>query len=319
MHIHTIDQWKHPHQFNIENSRGERNTAFVIVLTVSMMVIEVSGGLFFGSMALLADGWHMGSHATALGITIFAYRFARHHADDSRFTFGTGKVGALGGFASAIALAVVALLMAVESAKRLVSPEAIRFDEAIVVAVIGLIVNLFSAFLLKEHPHDHGGDNNSHHHHHHHHDHNLRGAYLHVLADAMTSLLAIVALVTGKMWGWVWMDSAIGMLGAAVILHWSYGLLKNTSEILLDREVKQETISAIRSAVEADSDNRIADFHIWRVSSRSLALIVSVVTHFPKSPDHYKALLVNFKELDHVTIEVNEAHSEPCLTGTDHD
>ncbi|MBF0287064.1 MAG: CDF family Co(II)/Ni(II) efflux transporter DmeF [SAR324 cluster bacterium] len=323
MHRHSLDQWKHDHQFNIVNEQGERNTLLVILLTLVMMVIEVGGGIYYGSMALLADGWHMGSHASALGITIFAYRYARHHANDARYSFGTGKVGSLGGFASAIALAVVALLMAVESIKRLISPESIQFNEAIGVAVVGLVVNLLSAFLLKDHHHHHGHDDHhhdhshdqDHHHHRHepHHDHNLRGAYLHVLADAMTSVMAIVALFAGKLLGWIWMDAMMGIVGAFVILHWSRGLLRETSRILLDGEVNPKTVEAIRTTIESDSDNRIADFHIWSVGSPHLSLIVSIVTHYPKPPGHYKSLLRDFKELVHVTIEVNRADSEPCL------
>lgn len=312
MHIYSLKQWKHTHHFNIENTRGERNTLMVIILTIGMMVIEISTGYFFGSMALLADGWHMGTHATALGVTVFAYRYARHHRDDSHFSFGTGKVGVLGGFASAIVLAVVALLMGVESVKRFANPETIKFDEAIFVAVIGLLVNLISAFLLKEHPHHHHGTHD-HHHTHHHHDHNLKAAYLHVLADAMTSLLAIVALLAGKTLGWVWMDAVMGIVGAIVILKWSHGLLNDTSKILLDSHVDPKTISAISSTIESDSDNKIVDFHIWRIGSNQLSLILSIVTHFPKPPDYYKELLAEFKELVHVTVEVNEAPGEPCM------
>ncbi len=321
MHSHTLDQWQHSHQFNLENTKGERNTKLVILLTVFMMVIEITAGLFFGSMALLADGWHMGSHATALGITIFAYRYARHHSEDSRFSFGTGKVGVLGGYSSAITLGVVALLMAAESIQRFFSPVSIQFNEAIFVAVIGLLVNLLSAFLLKEHPHHHHGhhdhdEEHEHHHHGHHHghgDHNLKAAYLHVLADMMTSLLAIVALMAGKNLGWVWMDAVMGIVGAIVILKWSYGLLKETSTILLDSGVDQKTISRIHSTIEEDSDNKIADFHIWKVGPHHLSLILSIVTHYPKSPDYYKELLSDFKELSHLTIEVNACGTKPCI------
>ncbi len=322
MHIHNLNQWKHSHHFHIVDEQGERNTRRVIILTVVMMVIEIAAGFLFGSMALLADGWHMGTHAAALGITAFAYMYARRHADDPRYSFGTGKVGVLGGFASAVVLAMVALLMSVESTERLLFPETIKYNEAIAVAVVGLIVNLVSAFLLQGshhnhfHENDHEGeheDENKNESGHHHHDHNLRAAYLHVLADALTSLLAIFALLTGKVLGWGWMDPAIGIVGSIVIARWSYGLLKDTSKILLDRDVDQETISAIYSAIESDSDNRISDLHIWRLSSDKLATIISVVTHYPRQPEHYKGLVGEIKDLAHISVEVNVCELEPCL------
>ena len=289
MHVHTIDRWRHHHAFGTSEHRpNERRTWWVIGLTAVMMVVEIVAGLVFGSMALLADGWHMGTHAAALGITVFAYVYARRHADDPRYSFGTGKVGALGGFASAVGLAVVALLVLVESLLRVASPVAIRFEEAIAVAVIGLIVNLASAFILRDdHAHD-GGDRK--HHDHHHRDHNLRGAYLHVLADALTSVLAIVALLAGKRLGWVWMDPAMGVVGSLVIARWSYGLLRDSSGVLLDAEIPVGRREAIRATVEADADNRVVDLHVWRVGPRHLAAIVSVVSHVPREPDHYKAL-----------------------------
>jgi cation diffusion facilitator family transporter len=205
----------------------------------------------------------MGTHAAALGITAIAYYFARRHADNPKYTFGTGKVGILGGFTSAVVLAIVALLMAVESFERLLSPRPIRFDEAIIVAVTGLIVNLVSAYILRDrrHAHDHTGGQ------HRHHDYNLKAAYLHVLADALTSVLAIIALTAGKALGWIWMDPIMGAVGAAVIMRWSYGLLRDTGKILLDRDVSMETVATIYSTIEADSDNRVSDLHIWRIGS----------------------------------------------------
>ncbi len=309
MHIYTLESWKHSHRFNIGNRQGEHKTKQVILLTLTMMIVEIAAGMLFGSMALLADGWHMGTHAAALGITAIAYYYARRHADNPKYTFGTGKVGILGGFTSAIMLAVVALLMAVESVERLLLPQPIRFDEAIVVAVAGLIVNLVSAYILRDRhrSHDHGSGR------HHHRDYNIKAAYLHVLADALTSLLAIIALTTGKAFGWIWMDPLMGVVGAAVIMRWSYGLLRDTSKILLDRDVSMKTVSAIYSTIESDSDNRVSDLHIWRIGSNQLAAIVSIVTHYPKPPDHYKSLLAGFKELAHVTIEVNQCQSEPCM------
>jgi len=306
MHIHNLHLWQHNHRFNIEDDRAERNTRRVIVLTLSMMIVEISAGSIFGSMALLADGWHMGTHAAALGITAFAYWYARKQSDNPNYSFGTGKVGVLGGFGSAVVLAVIALLMGVESVQRLFSPVTIRFNEAIAVAVIGLAVNLISAYLLRgrhHHSHDPG--------HHHHHDHNLRAAYLHVLADALTSLLAIVALLTGKAFGWVWMDPIMGIVGAVIISRWSYGLLIDSGKVLLDRDVNVE---AIRSIVESDADNRVTDLHVWRVGSRHLSVILSIVTHYPKSPDHYKKLLAEYDEIAHITVEVNSCEGDRCLT-----
>lgn len=309
MHIHNLHLWQHNHRFNIEDDRAERNTRRVIVLTLSMMIVEISAGYIFGSMALLADGWHMGTHAAALGITAFAYWYARRQSDNPNYSFGTGKVGVLGGFGSAVVLAVIALLMGVESVQRLFSPVTIRFNEAIAVAVIGLAVNLISAYLLRgQHHHSHDPGR------HHHHDHNLRAAYLHVVADALTSLLAIVALITGKAFGWVWMDPIMGIVGALIISRWSYGLLVDSGKVLLDRDVNGEAVEEIRSIVESDSDNRVADLHVWRVGSRHLSVILSIVTHYPKSPDHYKKLLAEYDEIAHITVEVNSCEKDRCLT-----
>jgi cation diffusion facilitator family transporter len=257
----------------------------------------------------------MGTHAIALGITAFAYAFARKHADDPDYSFGTGKVAVLGGFASAVVLAVIALIMGAESVQRLFEPRPIRFNEAIGVAVVGLLVNLISAYLLMDRHRHHQGhsDADAHDSRHHPHDHNLRAAYLHVIADALTSVLAIVALCTGKLLGWTWMDPVMGIVGAVIILKWARGLLQDTGKILLDRDVGQEVHSDIRSAVEADSDNRVTDIHLWRVGPKHLYAILSVVTHFPKPPAHYKNLLTGFEDLIHVTVEVNPCESEPCI------
>ena len=314
MHIHKLDRWTHDHRYLIDSGQGERNTWRVIMLTSSMMIIEIAAGIIFGSMALLADGWHMGTHASALGITVFAYYYARKHQDDPSYTFGTGKVGVLGGFASAVVLAVVALLMGVESIQRFFQPVAIRFNEAIAVAVIGLIVNLVSAYLLRgRHHHDGVTDGNGHDHHQHQ-DHNLRSAYFHVLADALTSLLAIVALITGKAFGWVWMDPCMGVVGGLVIMRWSYGLLRDSSKVLLDSDVNPEAVDEVRQTVESDADNRVADLHVWRVGPQHLAAIIKIVTHFPQTPQHYKGLLSQYPELVHVTIEVVACTDTPCLS-----
>lgn len=308
MHIYNLNKWKHAHRFNLVDKQGERNTKRVILLTVIMMSIEITAGILYNSMALLADGWHMGTHAAALGITVFSYSYARRHTDDPQYSFGTGKVSELGGFASAVVLVVVAVLMGAESVHRLVSPRAIQFNAAIFVAIVGLVVNLVSAFILQGGSHTHGHHKD----HGHQHDHNLQAAYLHVLADALTSVLAVVALLAGKIFGWMWMDPLMGIVGSVIIAQWAYGLLCDTSKVLLDTRVSQETESAIRSAIESNSDNRISDLHIWRIGSNHLCVVISIVTHYPKSPDHYKQLLGDIKDLAHVNIEINKASGKPC-------
>jgi len=302
---HPLELWRHEHDFHLDNREGERRTRLVVILTACMMVVEIAAGYLFGSMALLADGWHMGTHVAALSIAVFAYRYARRNADNPAFSFGTGKVTALGGFASAAALAVIAFMMGLESIGRLIAPETIRFDEAILVAVIGLLVNLVSAWLL------HGGDS-GHHHDHDHHDHNLRAAYLHVLADALTSLLAIVALVAGKLFGWIWLDACMGLVGAVLITRWAWSLVGETSAVLLDSSPDEATLSAVRRAIESDADNQVSDLHVWRLGPRDLGAIISLVTHHPREPEHYKALLGHLPELVHVTVEVNRCREDDC-------
>ena len=310
MHVHTLTRWQHSHDFATINDKGEQRTRYVLLLTAVTMIVEIVAGSIYGSMALLADGWHMATHVAAFMITIFAYRYARKHANDSAFTFGTGKVTVLGGFSSAIALAVVALVMVVESLERIMNPHVIHFNEAITVATIGLLVNLASAVMLKdEHTHQHHG-----HEHGHHHDHNLRAAYLHVLADALTSLLAITALMAGKHIGWNWLDPIMGVVGAIVITRWSYGLLKETGPILLDASIEKEYRNKILNAIEKDADNKVSDIHIWKVGANDYAAIISLVTHFPNSTEHYKSLLRSFDHLSHVTIEVQECKEPPCIT-----
>jgi len=314
MHIHSLNEWQHGHRFNTDNSHGERNTKRVIILTLFMMAVEISAGYLFGSMALLADGWHMGTHAAALGITLLAYYYARRHSDNPDYSFGTGKVGVLGGFASAVVLAVIALLIGAESIKRLINPLPIHFNEAIIVAALGLIVNVVSAFLLQgkhHHGHEHASKKMNY-------DHNLRAAYLHVMADALTSLLAIIALVAGKAFGWIWMDPIIGIVGGLIITKWSYGLLVDTGKVLLDRNVNQEAIAEIKAVIESDSDNRISDIHVWRVGPHHLSAIISIVTHFPNSPEYYKDLLSDYDEISHVTVEVNKCDGEPCIDPNTH-
>jgi len=305
MHTQDLQPWQHKHDFSVIREHGEKRTLIVLFLTAVTMIVEITAGLAFGSMALLADGWHMGTHVAAFAITVFAYRYARRHAKSSRFSFGTGKVSVLGGFASAVALLVVALMMALESIQRLFSPQAIRFNEAIAVATLGLIVNLVSALILQArhgHDHNHGND--------HHHDHNLRAAYIHVLADALTSVLAIAALSCGKFFGWQWLDPVIGIVGAAVITKWAHGLLTETSAILLDGSIEEEMLQKIVRTLEAESDNRVSDIHVWKVGPEDYATMVSIVTHHPKSAEHYKNLIANLANLTHVTIEVNQCKDE---------
>lgn len=308
MHTHSVDRWKHNHDFALIHKKGESRTKLVLVITVITMIVEVVAGTIFGSMALLADGWHMGTHAAAFTITIFAYYYSRKHSTNREFTFGTGKVSVLGGYSSAIALAIVALFIGVVSVKRLIQPQQIHFNEAIAVAVLGLTVNLICAYLLHgHHTHNYGQG----HDHSHHHDHNLRGAYLHVLADALTSVLAIFALSFGKILGWQKLDPLMGIVGALVIARWSYGLLKDTSTILLDRNTEKEHTRMIQQKLESVSDNRVSDIHVWKVGPVDYAAIISLVTHYPQSNEYYKDILKEFGELSHVTVEVNVCKDEP--------
>ena len=305
--MHDISHWQHHHDFRLDQHSAERRTRWVIALTAVTMLVEVAAGTLTGSMALLADGWHMATHVGALGIAAFAYHMAHRHAADPRFTFGTGKVAILGGYTSAVALALVALLMAAESLSRLFEPVNVHFSEAMVVAWIGLAVNLASVWLLDDHDHDHDHQHSDHEHHQ---DHNLRAAYLHVVADALTSVLAILALWTGSAFGWIWMDPLMGIVGALVIARWAMGLLRDTGRILLDAEDHDDLEGQIRALVEADPDTRIADLHLWRVGPESRACILSLVTHSQKHLPYYKDQLAQVPNLDHLTIEVNL-----CLPG----
>ena len=298
-----------------------------MLLTAVMMVVEIAAGISYGSMALLADGWHMATHVAAFGISVFAYRYARAHASNPRYSFGTGKVGTLGGFASAVALAVVALVMALESLQRVMSPHAIRFDEAILVAVVGLVVNLVSGVLLhgaqghdhhRGHDHDHDHDHDHHHdgthdhEHGHHDDHNLRAAYLHVVADALTSVLAIAALVAGRWLGWNWLDPLMGLVGAALIARWAWGLIRDSGHVLLDGSANDATREAIRRAIETDSDSLVTDLHVWAVGPRTWSASLAVLSHDPLAPEDYKRLLQGIPRLEHVLIEVNRCPGEIC-------
>lgn len=303
----------HSHDFAPDSHGAERRTRMVIVLTGAMMVAEIAAGLIFGSMALLADGWHMSTHVAAFLITALAYHFSRRHARDPRYSFGTGKMGVLGGFASAIVLALIAVLMAGESIHRCFAPQPIRFNQAIGVAVVGLVVNLLCAWLLKDEPHHH----HDHHHHHgpessradgtSHQDLNLRAAYLHVLADALTSVTAIVALTAGKYAGWAWLDPVMGIVGSGVVSVWAYGLLRETGGILLDRTPESSDLPVeLRRAVEGDGKARVCDLHVWQLASGKFAAIVSLAAVDPLPVEHYAALFQEHEELVHVTVEVRQ-------------
>ncbi|MEX2482065.1 MAG: CDF family Co(II)/Ni(II) efflux transporter DmeF [Gammaproteobacteria bacterium] len=312
MHSHTLESWRRRHDFNTDTSLAEHHTLGVVLLTAAMMVIEIVAGMYYGSMALLADGWHMATHVAAFGITLCAYRYARTHASDPRFSFGTGKVTTLGGFASAVALAVVAGVMAVESTLRLFDPRAIHFDEALAVAVLGLIVNLVSGYLLGVRAHGHQPDEGPGAQASEVHDHNLRAAYLHVLADALTSVLAIAALLAGKYAGLHMLDPVIGLIGAAVIGRWALGLMRTTSNILLDGAADAQTSARIVAAIENDADNRVADLHVWQVGGGQFAVEIVLVTHDPRPPAHYKGLIAGIPRLAHVVVEV-----DACPDATD--
>ncbi|GGA63051.1 cation transporter [Neiella marina] len=311
MHTEDLSPWLHDHSFDQQKKRtGETRTLIVIAITAVMMVVEISTGILFGSMALLADGLHMGSHAAALSITAFAYIYARRHASDTRFSFGTGKVNALGGFASAILLAIFALMMAWESVDRIINPTEIHFNEAIVVAVVGLLVNGLCVWILGKDGHDHhhhGHDHHDHHHddHSHKHDHNLKSAYLHVMADALTSILAIVALFAAKWFGLIWMDPVMGIIGALLVAWWSIGLIRATSSVLLDCQGDKLLREQIRQGIEEVDDARVADLHLWLIGPNRYALVLAIVVHDPLPPQVYKDRLPKHPALVHVSIEVN--------------
>ena len=301
---HTV----HKHDFlGSSHDSHARRTRWVVALTAAMMVLEIAAGLWTGSMALLADGIHMATHAGALGVAAFAYWFAKRHVGNPRFTFGTGKVGDLAGFASALLLAVFAIGIAVESFQRLLAPANIAYSEAIWVAVLGLLVNLASAWLLggDHHRHHHGRDHSHDHGHAHSHtDNNLRSAYLHVLADALTSVMAIVALLAGRYLGWAWMDAAMGLVGAFVIARWSWSLMRDTASVLIDAEAGPDRLAEVREAIE-DGDAVVNDLHVWRVGPGNYAVIVSLVADRPLAPQEYAKRLTIHEEYAHVTIEVH--------------
>lgn len=305
----TADALKHSHRFDEGNPLAEKNTLRVATLTATMMVVEIAGGWYYNSMALLADGWHMSSHTVAMGLSVLAYVCARKYAHDPRFSFGTWKIEVLGGYTSAIFLVMVAGLMVFQSIERLISPSTIHYDQAIAIAMVGLLVNLASAWLLKDgqhHGHDHGHDHHGDHHHHGHHDLNLRSAYLHVLADAATSVLAIIALFGGKLWGASWLDPVMGLVGAVLVSVWAYGLMRDTGRVLLDAEMNAPVVAEIREVIaESPVKAHICDLHVWRVGKGKYACILSLVTSDDVTPEYFKEQLSIHEELVHISVEIN--------------
>lgn len=318
MAIHDLSAWRHDHAFDAGNRAGERRTWVVVGVTAATMVAEIVAGTITGSMALLADGWHMATHVVALSIAGMAYLLARRWSRDQRFAFGTWKIEVLGAFSSALLLGVVALIVVFESIHRLVEPTPIHFGVALAVAAVGLVVNLVSAWILEAgqgqgqdhdhgHPHAHGHDripaDN---------DLNLRSAYVHVLADAFTSVLAIAALAAGLWAGWTWLDPAMGLVGGAVIAWWAKGLLADSARVLLDREMDSPVVSLIRNAIECDGDAEIADLHVWRVGRASHAAVITVVARQPLPPAAYRGRLAGIASLAHVSVEVNRCPHGEC-------
>ena len=302
----------HAHAFNEGNPLAERNARWAVVITALMMVAEIVGGWVYNSMALLADGWHMSSHALALGLSVLAYGAARRFADDHRFAFGTWKIEVLGGYTNAVFLIAIAALMLYQSAERLIAPSPIHYDQAIAIAIVGLLVNLACAWLLKDgHTHHHGHDDHHHHHdhaghEHAHHDLNLRSAYLHVIADAATSVLAIFALLGGKLWGADWLDPVMGIVGSGLVAAWAYGLLRDTGRVLLDAEMDAPVVAEIREVIAASRiQAEIADLHVWRVGKGKYACILSLAVKETVEPEYFKRQLRIHEELVHVTVELN--------------
>lgn len=312
MHHEQIELWQHHHLFNSEKKAVEKRTLIVVVVTFVTMVAEILFGWMSNSMALLADGWHMGTHAFALGISLAAYMMARKYAQDKTFTFGTWKIEILGGYTSAVVLGIVGVIMIYSSVERIIRPLDIHYNQALFVAIIGLLVNLVCAFILNSgghahaHEHHHPGEDEHAHDEHQHEDLNLKSAYLHVVADAMTSVLAIVALIGAKYYQQVWLDPFMGIVGAGLILRWSFILLKGTGNILLERETDDALVNEIKNEIESDGDSKICDLHLWKVAQNQYACILSLVTAKNVSIEDYKARLSGVHELAHLTIEVND-------------
>ncbi len=323
MPIQDLSKWMHDHVFDTGNDDAERSTRVVMWITAVMMVVEITAGWWFNSMALLADGWHMSSHAVAIGLSAMAYATARRYAKDPRFAFGTWKIEILGGFASAIFLLGVAVMMVVGSVERIIAPQPIQYQEAIVIAVLGLVVNIVCALILgKAHHHGHGhshGHGHGHDHHHdNHHDLNLKSAYLHVIADAATSVLAIVALVGGWIYGWSWLDPAMGIVGAVLVAVWAKELITDTSKVLLDREMDHPVVDEIREVVETGPDageTRITDLHVWRVGKQVYSCALTAVTRDATlTPEIVRTRLSVHEEIVHSTIEIH--HCPDAQAGT---
>jgi len=331
MHTKTLAPWQHKHIFGQDRIRsGERRTLIVILITAVMMIAEIVAGLAFGSMALFADGIHMGSHMTGLGISFLAYIYARKHAYDQQFSFGTGKVNALAGYTSAIFLVIIALFMGYESVVRFIRPVTIEYNQAILVAVIGLVVNGASMLILGEkghthapgeehdrihhdhehnHEHDHTGQDHSHEHGEHSHasvtDHNLKSAYLHVLTDALTSVFAIVALLGAKYYTLNWMDPFMGVVGAVMVIRWSVGLIQGTSRVLLDHQIPSDVQKRITGILENYKDTKVCDMHIWSIGPGIYSSEIGIVTKYPEPPDKYKTLIPADIGVVHSTFEVH--------------
>jgi cation diffusion facilitator family transporter len=302
MHAHDPARWQHDHVFNQDHVRaGEKRTLIIALITALMMVVEIAAGLVYGSMALLADGLHMASHAAALGISFLAYVVARRFAADERFSFGTGKLNSLAGFASAVLLLGFALIMVTESTSRFIHPVEITYDQALLVAVLGLVVNGISAWILSAAPHH----QDERHTHAHHHDHNLRAAYFHVLADALTSILAIVALLAAKYYGANWLDPLMGIVGAVLIIKWSYGLIRESAKVLLDRQANSALITELRDLIEKDGSDRVTDLHCRSIGPGIYAAEFAVVSDNPETPEYYKSLIPNSLGVVHLTIEIH--------------
>jgi len=307
MHKKSVEHWTHDHTFSQDKPQpGEKRTLVVIGITAAMMAVEVAAGLMFSSMALLADGLHMASHASALAISAIAYRYTRRHARDPRFNFGTGKVNFLAAFASAVLLVVFALIMGWESVKRLFIPLPISFNQAIFVAILGLAVNGMCLLILRDHDHQ---ASHEHEDGRHHRDHNLWSAYLHVLADALTSVLAVLALAAGKYLGWIWMDPMMGILGTVLVSRWSLGLIRSSSRVLLDMRPPAAVHQAIQQSIERQDDNRVTDLHVWAIGPNVFAAAISIVTSFPQNPDHYCNLLSPGLGLEHISVSVHTCPS----------
>lgn len=305
MHKEQIERWQHPHVFNTEKKTVEKRTLIVVIITFVMMIAEIFYGWLTNSMALFADGWHMGTHAFALGISLFAYILARKYAADDRFAFGAWKIEILGAYSSAIVMGIVGLFMIFTSVERIINPLSIQYNQALFVAILGLLVNVVCAIILnaseRTYEHSHDGDDHSKHHH----DLNQKAAYLHVVADAVTSVLAIIALAGAKYYNFVWLDPFIGIVGAGLILRWAALLLKDTSKILIQREMDSPIAGEIKGLMESDGDTKVSDLHIWRVAQNKYACVVSLVAENGYSIEEYKKRLAGIHELAHSTVEIH--------------